>query len=380
MNLLRLTGIKLKMIGRHPLLLAVCLLVPILLSLLAGATVDRNNVANLKAAYVDLAENRESRMLTAMLDQSGLSWERRTEGEIARDLELGQLDGVIVIPPGFGDPSAAILIDDVYVCDFIPGKNRTASDLIRENYLVAALALASEAKLQKDLFTMEGAAGMTREEMAEGLEERAKEAVEEGAVLKIVIREGDKGQALPLVQVPDVAVEVLFLSVFSLLSSLMLADAATQHRIRSLKGGFTRDFLSSQLALFLAGVIQLTLMAGIGKLLMPEVTRPANYVPVMGVLLLFMLAFGQWIALLPGQSRFVPASLLLFASLLAGGTFISLPVFWMNKIGRFTPHGWALASMTGLKTALSLPLAALAAILLLLLAFVFQGRSRHLAG
>ena len=379
-NVLSLTFLKLKLLARRPIVLALCVVIPVLLSLLAGATVNRNDLSNLQAAYVDLADNEESERLLSMFSASDLGWKAVNEHEIQRAIELGQLDGVLVIPKNFGDPAASSHIDDIYACEFIPGKNELAGDLIRENYTIAALALAMNAKLKKDLLSMDAAASMTAGAMDQLLSERTDEAREEGAVLRLEIRDDKLGDSLPLIQVPDVAIDLLFLSVFSLLSSLMLADASTQRRMRSLPGGFRRDYLSTLLALIVSSVLQLSLMLFGTKLFMPYATRPANYVPVMGVLLLLMLAFGQWIALIPGDRRFVPASLLLFASILAGGSFIQLPAFWMEKVGQLTPHGWALALLSGMGVLLPLPLMLLLAFLLLLTAFFLQKRSDSLSG
>lgn len=324
-NIATLVLLKLRLLSRRPLLLAFCLIIPVLLSLLAGATTERNDLSNIQGAYVDLAENEESRKLRGLLDESEFGWISVQEDEIDRAIELGQLDGVLIIPEDFGNRNDAVYIDDVYTSEFIAGKNKLAGDLIRENYLIAVLALASDAKMQKDLSSLEGAKSLSEEDFSRRFSESADQARQEGAVLRLVIRDDQMGEALPLIQVPDVAVEVLFLSIFSLLSSLILADAATQGRMRSLPGGFRRDYLATLIALALAGVVQVGLMVGITRLLMPSITRPANYIPVMTVLLLLMLAFGQLAALIPGDRRFVPASLLLFVSLLGGGTLLRLP-------------------------------------------------------
>lgn len=379
-NIATLVLLKLRLLSRRPLLLAFCLIIPVLLSLLAGATTERNDLSNIQGAYVDLAENEESRKLRGLLDESEFGWISVQEDEIDRAIELGQLDGVLIIPEDFGNRNDAVYIDDVYTSEFIAGKNKLAGDLIRENYLIAVLALASDAKMQKDLSSLEGAKSLSEEDFSRRFSESADQARQEGAVLRLVIRDDQMGEALPLIQVPDVAVEVLFLSIFSLLSSLILADAATQGRMRSLPGGFRRDYLATLIALALAGVVQVGLMVGITRLLMPSITRPANYIPVMTVLLLLMLAFGQLAALIPGDRRFVPASLLLFVSLLGGGTLLRLPAFWMEYAGQYIPHGWALSKFMGIETMFSTASLGLVAILLLFLAYQLQSRTEYLSG
>lgn len=377
--IITMSRIKLKILARRPFLLVFCLLAPILLSLLSGATLDRNSMAHIRAAYVDQARNSQSQKLTGLLSVSRMGWFPVEEEAVDRSLALGQLDGVILIPPGYGDRTASSQLDDVFVCEFLPGRNTAASSLVRENFLIASLVLAMEAKLQKDLLTLDGARGMSLEEMDRLLTRASAQAREEGAVLQILIREGDMAEALPLVQVPNVAVDVLFLSVFSMVASLMLADAATLRRLRSLPGGFLRDYLANLLALALTGVLQLAFMAIVSGRLMPLASRPDNYPPVMGILLLFMLAMGQILALIPADRRFVPASLILFMSVLAGGSLIRLPSVWMDKVGQYTPHGWALARMAGMRTSLSPPLAALVALALLVLAYPAQVKSSHLS-
>ncbi|HZK42578.1 MAG TPA: hypothetical protein VFD14_06350, partial [Clostridia bacterium] len=227
---------------------------------------------------------------------------------------------------------------------------------------------------------LEGAQGLNLADMDRLLTETTRLARQEGAVLKLDIREGNMAEVLPLVQVPDVAIDILFLSVFSLVTSLMLADAGTQRRLRSLPAGFRRDYLATLLALFTAASLQVLLMAGISQLLMPGTSRPSNYLPVMAVLLFLMLAMGQLVALIPGDRRFVPASLLLFVFVLAGGSLIQLPAVWIDKVGQLTPHGWALAQMNGMAVALPLPLGAALALALLYLAYLAQKHSPYLAG
>ncbi|MDD4541419.1 MAG: hypothetical protein PHR78_04565 [Eubacteriales bacterium] len=378
-NLIIIIGLKLRLLLRRPVILAFCVIIPILLSLLAGATVSRNELTHIRGAYVDLAENSESRKLSRMFEDSHFDWEERDLSTISRSIELEQLDGVIVIPEGFGNIELAATIDDAYVCDFIPGKNDLAADMVHENFVVAVIALAMETKLNRDLLSLEGASSLTDGEMRKLLEDKTIEARKGGAVLKMTVHDEDMDSTLPLIQVPDVAIEILFLSIFLLLSSLMLADADTQRRLRSLPGGFRRDYIAGLISLALAGILQLATMLGVLSFLMPETSRPANYVPVMSVLLLLMLAFGQFVALIPADRRFVPASLLLFVSVLAGGTFLRLPSSWMERVGQYTPHGWALASLARIKTDISIHLAGSLAVILIVLAYHLQKRSDYLS-
>lgn len=374
-----MTGLKLKLLLRRPLLLAICLIVPILLSLLAGATAVRNDLSVVQAAYVDLADNQESHNLTRMLESSKLAWQQLEEKQIDRALELGQLDGVVVIPAEFGDRASSRHLDEVYACVFIPGKDSLTAELVRNNYQVTALALSTVAKLEKDLLSLPDASGITEQEMTDLLKASTREARRDGAELTIDFHHLERGDSLPVIHVPDVAVEVMFLSVFSLLSSLMLTDAAARRRMRSLPGGFPRDYLSTLFALILSGLVQLASMTGLTLLVMPGTSRPSNYLPVMAVLLLFMLAFGQLMALIPGDRRFVPASLILFVSVFIGGVLIRLPTLWMELIGQYTPHGWAMAELTGMGTTVGLAGAAGTGLLLLLLAYVMQRRSEFMS-
>lgn len=98
----------------------------------------------------------------------------------------------------------------------------------------------------------------------------------------------------------------------------------------------------------------------------------------MAVFLLLMLAFGQLVSLMPSEQRFVPASLLLFLSALIGGTFIKLPSVVIERVGQYTPHGWAFARLSGMST--TLPLAAVAGIGfgLLILSYILQTHSHRL--
>lgn len=199
-NIGTLVMLKLRLLSRRPFLLAVCLIVPVLLSLLAGATVKKNDLSNIRGAYVDLAENEESRKLIKLLDESDFAWVSADQEQIDRDIELGRLDGVLIIPEDFGDTSKAVYVDDVYSSEFIGGKNKLAGDLIRENYLIAVLALASDAKLEKDLMSLEQAESLSEQELSRRFSESADQARREGAILRLVIRDDVMGDALPLIR------------------------------------------------------------------------------------------------------------------------------------------------------------------------------------
>ncbi|HNZ62839.1 MAG TPA: hypothetical protein PKH23_00705 [Bacillota bacterium] len=381
MPLMTLVRLKLRTMVRRPVLLVFCLISPVLMSMLAGSTLERNDLSVVRGAYVDLAENEASGDLIRLLASSRLRWKALTEEEASRAVATGTVDGVVVIPPLYGEMTAPESDrENPFAAVFLPGKNAIASDLVSESFKICALTLSREAILIDDLMALPGGASVSREAMRAGLRESSEVVRERGARLKLDIHGLPSETRTEIVPIPDFAVEILFLSIFSLLSSLMLSDAATQQRMRSIRGGFARDYLSSLLAMTIAGAIQLALMAGLTRLLIPGISRPPVYWPVMAVFFLLMLAFGQLVSLIHSEQRFVPGSLILFISALLGGTFIKLPSAAVEKVGQYTPHGWAFASMSGMET--TLPTAAAAAIAagLLVLAYFLQNRSRYLAG
>ena len=75
----------------------------------------------------------------------------------------------------------------------------------------------------------------------------------------------------------------------------------------------------------------------------------------------------------------MPASLLLFVSVFTGGVLIRLHTLWMELIGQYTPHGLAMAELTGMGTTVGLAGAAGTGLLLLLLAYVMQRRSEFMS-
>lgn len=377
--LLTLIRLKLSVMVRRPLLIVFCLVMPVLLSLLAGSTLARNDLSTIQGAYVDHADNESSAELIELLRSSGLHWTEIPEEESQRAIATGIADGIVIIPAHYGDRQAADGdLEKTFIATYLPGKNAIASDLVLENLRVAALALTREAILVDDLLEMADSTSFSHRAMYARLRKSADEARAEGASLKLDIYNVPENQKARIVQIPDFAVEILFLSIFSLLASLMMADPATQRRLRTIVGGPLRDYISSVSALAIAGLIQLALMAGLTQLIIPGVSRPDNYWPVMGVFLLLMLAFGQLVSLMPSEQRFVPASLLLFLFALIGGTFIKLPSLFVERIGQYTPHGWAFARLSGMAT--TFPLLAVLGLGfgLLVLSYFLQMRCRHL--
>lgn len=386
-SMLTLIKLKLSVMARRPIILVFCLVVPVLLSLLSGSVLERNDLYFIEGGYVDLADNRASRDLITLLESSGLRWTSLPEADAKRTLAQGKVDGLLVIPADFGladhpQPDATSPPDgrQRYGVTFYPGGNEIASDLVEECFSISALALWREEVLVDDLMKMVPDGSISRHDMRLRLKDNTDIARREGASLKFEMYGESPLGKVQIVMIPDFAVEILFLSIFSLLGSLMLADAATQRRLRSISGGFLRDYMSSLLALTIAGAVQLSLMVGLTYLILPGVTRPEGYWLVMGVFFLLMLAFGQLVSLIHSEQRFVPASLILFISALIGGTFIRLPSIFVERVGQYTPHGWAFAQMNGMGT--TFPLVAVAAIgfTLLILAYFLQNRSRHLAG
>ncbi|HHW93959.1 MAG TPA: ABC transporter permease [Clostridiaceae bacterium] len=377
--LLTLIRLKLSMIARRPLLIAFCLIMPVLMSLLAGSTLTRNDLSAVRGAYVDLANNEMSTELVELLKSSGLEWIELKEDESSRAIATGTVDGVVIIPAHYGEQNTMDTErEESYTASYLSGNNTIASDLVIESYLISALALTRESVLIEDLLSMTDGTSVSYDEMRSRLKQSADEARVEGASLKLEIHNLPADQSAPIVQIPDFAVEILFLSIFSLLGSLMMADPSTQQRLRSIHGGPLRDYVSSLIALAISGIIQSLLMAGFTQLMIPRVNRPDSYWLVMAVFLLLMLAFGQLVSLIPSEQRFVPASLLLFVSALIGGTFIKLPSAFVEHIGQYTPHGWAFACLSGMST--TLPLVAVAALgfVLLILSYVLQIRCQRL--
>ena len=82
--LLTLIRLKLGMMARRPFLIAFCLIMPVLMSLLAGSTLTRNDLSSVRGAYVDHAKNEFSEELVELLATSGLHWSEITEEESER--------------------------------------------------------------------------------------------------------------------------------------------------------------------------------------------------------------------------------------------------------------------------------------------------------
>jgi hypothetical protein len=308
---LTLIRLKLSMMVRRPFMIAFCLVMPVLMSLFAGSTLARNDLSAVRGGYVDRAKNESSEELIELLKSSGLHWAEISEDESERAIATDTVDGVIIIPAHYGNRAATdrkvekLSADTEAAAKYLPGKNAIASDLVIESFLISALAMTRESILIDDLLTMTDGTSISREEMYVRLRKSAEVTRAEGASLKLELHNLQEDQRAQIVQIPDFAVEILFLSIFSLLASLMIADPATQQRLRSIDGGPLRDYLSSLIALAIAGVIQLSLMAGLTELIIPGVNRPDGYWLVMAVFLLLMLAFGQLVSLMPSEQRFV---------------------------------------------------------------------------
>lgn len=376
---LTLVSLKLRIIARKPVVLAVCLVLPILLTMLAGSTTIKNNYFALDAAYVDQAENYNSQELISLLLSGNVNWTAMSRDQAERELQLGRVDGVLIIPPHYGEAVAEEDLIEAYTFTYLAGENNLVSDIIRESLLVSVVTLASEEQQLEALLSMPGATDYTLNEMRELLRLRSKQAQEDGADLNVNFIGAPDASGGKLVEIPDFSMEVLFLSIFSLLGSLMLNDAKTRQRLLSVAAGPRRDYIATLLTLAVSGLAQLFLMTGITQILMPGISRPRGYYYIMSILLLMMLAYGQLIALIPAATRIMPASLILLGSVVAGGAFLRVPSIWIARFGQLLPHGWVMARLTNVETYLP-PLAVVAlTILALISAYYLQTANKHLS-
>ncbi|MGI6157740.1 MAG: ABC transporter permease [Saccharofermentanales bacterium] len=374
-----LIRLKLRTLLGRPAIIVFCIVVPIILSLLAGLTIMRNDLSTVRGAYVDLADNAASHRLIEFLRDGSMPWEAyASDRDYERALSLGEIDGVLIIPEDFGVSGPGRSVREAYTCVFHDGRNRSASALVRENFTISSLALSAETKMVQSLRRLEPAKSLSVDEVCERLRRATEEAREDGASLKLEIRLEPPAHATTFISVPDLSIDIMFMSIFALLSGMLLADAETESRLKSIAGGKRRDFAASVIALAVACIVQLCILVGISKLLMPDSIRPASYPWVMAILLVHMLAYGQWVALIPAEKRMAPASVVMLLSLIMGGAFFHLPRIWIENVGQYTPHGWAMARLSDIPTTVG-PVASLAiGFGFLLLAYAVQSKSVRL--
>lgn len=92
-----------------------------------------------------------------------------------------------------------------------------------------------------------------------------------------------------------------------------------------------------------------------------------------------MLAYGQMIALIPTETRIMPASLAMLVSVVAGGAFLRLPALWIASLGQLIPHGWVMARLSGLDTYLPPVIVILISVATLIVAYYLQTSTKHLS-
>ncbi|NMA18771.1 MAG: ABC transporter permease [Clostridiaceae bacterium] len=376
-NLLTMIRLKLRLLIAHPGVLLFCLVTPVLLSLLAGSTIKTNDFSRVKGAYADCANNEASAQLIDVMVSEILDWVEVDEREGRRMMMRDEIDGLVIIPEEYGEmKEGETSRENALTCDFIPGSRSFAADMVREHFMLASLVISIKDALVEDLISQEAAihSQTDYQTMMRRLEKSTIEERKAGRDVRVEMHDYPKEQSMRLVQVPDLAIDVMFLSIFALLGRMMTTSRATTVRMAALPGGFRRDYIASIITLFIAGLIELFLLAGITGLLMSEAKRPPDYFLVMIAMYVLLLALGQFFASFGRGDRFVPASLLLFCSMMAGGSFIRLPSFWIRYVGQYTPQGWALAQLEGFNTLFSLPLILIFSAVFFVLAFFIQRR------
>ena len=351
-------------------LMAILLLLPPLLGLVAGSANLANQSPDIRLAIVDLEQDEASRDLIQNLQDNG--WPAVVTGAAqAERLLLRQaVDGVVTIEAGYGESLKDL---EKTRLRYTPAEGSLVTTFVRE---AIAAAVMPEYGRQSLLARIRARYAELGEEPPAGLAEQfqtdmAAYAADQARLDVTYIGAQAAPPALTYV-VSDYSMEVFFLSIYAILGSIALAAGDLRRRLAATRRGLLLDYVSSIAALFGLGLVQILLYALAMRGLM-QAPLNLHELGLLAVFLFLMLGSGQLLSLLHDSLRLYLSLLILLIMAIGGGCFFQLSGKLISGLGQYLPHGWVLSRLKGYP-ALPVPAPVLISLLLLMLGYILQKR------
>lgn len=321
-------------------LLALLLLLPAALGMIAGSANVVNRNVEVRLAVVDQDRTPASQRLTLRLYDTGWEMEAYPLAEAERLLGRGVLDGVIVIRAGYEAGLADLQRSSI---DYLQAQGSLTTSIVQETVAAAILPEYARESLTRRLEMIGQRMGVSVPgDLREQFDEKQRAYAEGIARFDVVYHSRiDTTPTLTLV-VSDYSMEVFFLSVYAVAGTIALSAGELRRRLASTPHGLAQDYVATLTALFLLGFMQILSYTLSMHLLMGSAVRAAD-LATLTVLLLLMLGLGQATVLLGSGHRMYFSLLILLVLAVMGGAFFQLPEKLLSEIGQYSPHGWALA-------------------------------------
>lgn len=352
-------------------LMAVLLLAPLFMGLIAGSANLANQRPDIRLAVVDLDQTPESQDLVARLRQNGWDIRESTGTAAERSLLRQDIDGIITVETGYA--ASLFTLKDSRI-SYSQAEGSMITTIVREAVAAAVLPAYSAKSLLEQIRNQYEKNGQTP---PDDLEEQfaARMAAYASGVAQLKVNYIGSVSVVPTLTfvVSDYSMEVFFLSIYAILGTLTLSQTELRRRLAATRGGLALDYNLSITALFTLGLAQILIFTGAMRLLMQNPFRIQD-VLLLSVYLVVMLGLGQLFALInPGLRLYLSLLILLLLSI-AGGCFFQLSEKLLRLVGQYTPQGWVLSKLKGYSAALPAIAPLVLAIVMLALGYFLQKR------
>ncbi|NLW11344.1 MAG: hypothetical protein GX028_04935 [Clostridiaceae bacterium] len=343
-DLARLTKLKLIELLNRPVILVVLLVLPLLLGSIAGVANVRNTGKDIYLAVVDQDQSAASSRLASDLESKGWTVYEADQEQAERYLLRSEVDGILTIKAGF---EAGLDDFDQQNLFYSEAEGSMVTTMVREVIVASVLPMFSRESMIKqlsELYELQGE--IMPPELPERLGNRIEEIVD--TQTRIKIEYFGKLVIAPTLTfvVSDYSMEVFFLSIYAILGSLFLSKAALHQRLLSTASGLRKDYISTIISLLILGELQIIIytMSMLSLMKQPVVLSDLF---VLSVFLFLMLGVGQLLSLIEESLRLYLSLMLMLFLAAIGGCFFQLSSNLLLNYGQYSPHGWALSTLSG---------------------------------
>ena len=344
-----LTVLKIKFIDllQLRLLLAILLISPVLLGLIAGTANLKNMHTDIQAALIDQDNTPQSAQLVDDLRELGWTVLLVPPAEAERLLLRNRVDGILTVQQGYAENLSNL--EDVKLT-YRQAEGSLLTTVVEEGLAAAVLPAYSRLtnlQLARDSYDELGL--LPPNNLGEQFDQQLKLHLDGNAAIRInYISDVEIRPTLTFV-VSDYSMEVFFLSIYAVLGVMTISQASLRRRLASTGSGLVLDYTASIAALMTLGLVQILAYTLTMQLLMQSPLRLTEVLLLLDYLLL-MLGLGQLLSLIEQSLRLYLSLLVLLLLSVFGGCFFQLSEKMLSSIGQYTPMGWVLHTIKGYDT------------------------------
>ncbi|HWJ02703.1 MAG TPA: ABC transporter permease, partial [Verrucomicrobiae bacterium] len=363
LKVLEFTGYRLKLMLRDRVMLAALLIIPLLFTLLAGSVQKYEKTNRIPVVLVDQDQSEYSKLLVARFSRAeGVDVILLDEPKAKAKVENFAAEAAFVIKPGFKE---AILREQVDgTIKMLKSPNSLAAGIIEEMLAGEIMRLVSNAAsanwVEREYSQYDLHMEKQPEDLWKGTWQYADSLWEPKPLMVLEYEEAAKQgvespqrNSIPVLSTTSLGMLLMFLLLFILANCSWLIEENqnfTLKRIVLIPGLLGRFFLAHILALFvLASLVVVCFVLITGLVFKANIFISLWQFLIIGAYILSAISLGMFMAAwlkTPRQLQSTLPMVVLLTSFVGGCFWSFMDLSHSLKIlSRFTPQGWALASM-----------------------------------